>query len=158
MGPINPLERLPNPLQPPLVLLRKKNSGGISRPRSGTKSEGIHEWGRRAPAHAGYLEVDGLAGALEVDLDEEQPLVVLAADGLEEAAAADDVEEHEVVGGRQVVEVVLRGRRLRRPRDLIPHYCLHLRRRRRTPGSPAPGARFAARFAVAGYVVALRGA
>jgi hypothetical protein len=55
-----------------------------------------------------YLEVYGLVDALKVDLDEEQPLVVLAADGLEEAAAADDVEEHEIVGGRQVVEVVLR--------------------------------------------------
>jgi hypothetical protein len=32
---------------------------------------------------------------------------VLAADGLEEEATADDVKEHEIVGGRQVVEVVL---------------------------------------------------
>lgn len=121
--------------------------------------------GRGAPAssrqpRAGYLEVDGLSGALEVDLDEEQPLVVLAADGLEEAAAADDVEEHEVVGGRQVVEVVLRRRRLRRPRDLIPHRGLRLRRRR-APRSRLAGAswgllRFAARFA--GCAVALRGA
>lgn len=67
------------------------------------------------------LEVEGLPGALEVDLDEEEALVVLAEDGLEEAAAADEVEQHEVVGGGQVVQVVLRRRRLRRPRDLVPH-------------------------------------
>lgn len=87
VGSLQPLEGVPNPLQPPLML----------------------------------LEVEGLAGALEVDLDEEQPLVVLAADGLEEAAAADDLDEHEVVRGREVVEVVLRRRRLRRLGDLVPH-------------------------------------
>lgn len=67
------------------------------------------------------LEVERLACALEVDLDEEEALVVLAEDGLEEAAAGDDVEEHEVVGGGQVVQVVLGRGRLRRPRDLVPH-------------------------------------
>jgi hypothetical protein len=98
--------------------------------------KGFARGARKQASSRSYLEVDGLAGALEVDLDEEQPLIVLAADGLEAAAASDDVEEHEVVGGRQVVEVVLRRRRLRRPRDLIPHHG----GRRRSPvaGSPTP--------------------
>lgn len=101
VGALEPLERPPDPLQPPLMV----------------------------------LEVEGLPGALEVDLDEEEALVVLAEDGLEEAAAADEVEQHEVVGGGQVVQVVLRRRRLRRPRDLVPHprgapLCLSCPRRR----------------------------
>jgi hypothetical protein len=100
VGTLYPLERVPDPLQPPLML----------------------------------LEVDGLASALEVDLDEEEPLIVLAADGLEEATTADDIEEHEVVGGREVVEVVLRRRRLRRSRDLIPHRALRRPSGRRLAG------------------------
>lgn len=65
-------------------------------------------------------EIDGIA-ALKVDLDENKPLIVLALDGFEEAAATQHLLKHEVVGGRQVVEVVLRGRRLRRARDLVAH-------------------------------------
>lgn len=53
MGSLDPLESVPNPLQPPLC-----------------------------------------SGALEVDLDDEQHLVVLAANGLEEAVVTVDVEEH----------------------------------------------------------------
>ena len=154
MGPLDPLERVSNPFQPPLVLLRNQRRDLTTTIRNQIRWKSRGDWGAPASSrqpHAGYLEVDGLAGALEVDLDEEQPLVVLAADGLEEAAAADDVEEHEVVGGRQVVEVVLRRRRLRRPRDLIPHRGLRLRRRRCTPGSPAtPGACFASLLASRG--------
>jgi hypothetical protein len=76
-----------------------KNSNGISRPWFRTKSEGTHKGvGSLRAATRSYLEVDGLTGALEVDLDDEQHLVVLAANGLEEAVVTDDVEEHEVVG------------------------------------------------------------
>jgi len=120
VGALDPLERVPNPLQPPLVL----------------------------------PEVDGLAGALEVDLDEEQALIVLAADGLEAAAASDDIEEHEVVGGRQVMEVVLRRRRLRRPRDLIPHHG----GRRPLPTSPPPGPRLAGVWGLLRFASRLAGA
>lgn len=65
-------------------------------------------------------EVDAVV-ALEVDLDEDEPLVVLALDRLEEAALAEDLLEDQVVGGGQVVEVVLRRRPLLRARDLVPH-------------------------------------
>lgn len=83
-------------------------------------------------------EVDAVV-ALEVDLDEDEPLVVLALDRLEEAALAEDLLEDQVVGGGQVVEVVLRRRPLLRARDLVPHgwgrggdsvRCKSLRRRR----------------------------
>lgn len=66
------------------------------------------------------LEIEGIA-ALEVDLDEDEALVVLAEDRLEEAAAAQDLDEDEVVGGGEIVEVVLRCRDLRRPSYLVPH-------------------------------------
>lgn len=117
VGALEPLERPPDPLQPPLMVLRGNGqifSGPPCPNRRGTDVD-VDVDGY------GYLEVEGLAGALEVDLDEEEAFVVLAEDGLEEAAAADEVEQHEVVGGGQVVQVVLRRRRLRRPRDLVPH-------------------------------------
>lgn len=129
VGSLQPLEGVPNPLQPPLMLLPKPAPTDLKtrfpnpKSRGGRgQSEGRAKGARAAkPAEFSYLEIEGLAGALEVDLDEEQPLVVLAADGLEEAAAADDLDEHEVVRGREVVEVVLRRRRLRRLGDLVPH-------------------------------------
>lgn len=65
-------------------------------------------------------EVEVVA-ALEVDLDEDEALVVLAEDGLEEAAAAENLLEDEVVGRRQVMEVVLGGGDLGRARNLVPH-------------------------------------
>ena len=65
-------------------------------------------------------EVEEVA-ALEVYLDEDQTLVVLAEDGLEEPASSEDLLQYEVVRGRQVVEVVLRRRHLRRAGDLVPH-------------------------------------
>ena len=65
-------------------------------------------------------EVEVVA-ALEVDLDEDEALVVLAEDGFEEAATAKDLLEDEIVGRRQVVEVVLGGGDLGRARNLVPH-------------------------------------
>lgn len=59
---------------------------------------------------------------LEVDLDKEEPLAILAADRLEEVVAADNLDEHEVVGRGEMVEVVLHHRRMRHPRDLITHH------------------------------------
>lgn len=52
-------------------------------------------------------EVERVA-TLEVDLDEDKALVVFAEDGFKEAAAAEDLDENQVVGGGQVVEIVLR--------------------------------------------------
>jgi hypothetical protein len=72
-----------------------KNNNGISQPWFRTKSKGTHKGvGSLRAATRNYLEVDGLTGALEVDLDDEQHLVVLAANGLEEAVVTVDVEEH----------------------------------------------------------------
>lgn len=65
-------------------------------------------------------EIDRVA-ALEIDLDEHQTFVVLAEDRLEESASAQNLLEDEVVRGRQVVEVVLRRRHLRRSSDFVPH-------------------------------------
>lgn len=59
--------------------------------------------------------------ALEVDLDEHQTLIVLAEYGLEKAVPAEDFLEHQVVRRRQIMQIVFRGRGLRRPRDLVPH-------------------------------------
>lgn len=46
---------------------------------------------------------------------------MLAADGLEQAIMAEGLDEDEIVRRRQVVEVVLRRRYLRRLRYLVPH-------------------------------------
>lgn len=59
--------------------------------------------------------------ALEVDLDEHQTLVVLAEYGFEETVPPQHFFEDQVVRRRQIVQIVLRRRRLRRPRDLVPH-------------------------------------
>lgn len=62
------------------------------------------------------LELEGLSGALEVDLDEKAALIVL----VEEAATPDEVKHHEVVGGGQLVQVGLHRRGLRCPAILFP--------------------------------------
>lgn len=81
-----------------------------------------------------YPQINVIA-ALEVDLDEDEALVVLAEDGLEEAAAAEHLLKHQIVGGRKVVKVVLRRRRLRRPGYLVTH----LRHQRRSSANPSLG-------------------
>lgn len=65
-------------------------------------------------------QTNGVA-ALEVDLDEHQTLVVFAEYGLEESVPAQNFLQHQVVRRRQIMQVVLRRRRLRRPSDLVPH-------------------------------------
>lgn len=65
-------------------------------------------------------EIDGVA-ALEIDLDEDQALVVLAQNRLQEPAPPEDLLQNQVVRRRQVVEVVLGGRDLGRARDLVAH-------------------------------------
>jgi hypothetical protein len=84
-GALESLERPPYLLQPPLMVLRGNRKIFSCRPAAQTE-EG------RGCGCDGYLEVEGLSGGLEVDLDEEEALVVLAEDGLEEAAAANEVE------------------------------------------------------------------
>lgn len=73
-------------------------------------------------------EIDGIA-ALEIDLDEDQALVVLAENRLEETASAENLLKDQIVGGRQVVEVVLGGGDLGGARDLVAH-SVPLRRAR----------------------------
>lgn len=68
-------------------------------------------------------EIDGVS-ALEIDLDENQTLVVLAQNRFEEAASAENLLQDQVVRRRQVVEVVLGGGDLGRARDLVSHPCL----------------------------------
>jgi hypothetical protein len=69
-------------------------------------------------------EIDGVA-ALEIDLDEDETLVVLAENRLQEPASAEDLLQDQVVRRRQVVEVVLGGRDLGRASDLVAHFvCL----------------------------------
>jgi hypothetical protein len=58
---------------------------------------------------------------LEIDLDEDEALVVLAENGLEETATAEDLLEDQIVRRRQVVEAVLGGGDLCRPHDLVAH-------------------------------------
>lgn len=65
-------------------------------------------------------QINGVA-PLKVDLDEHQTLVVLAEYGLEESIPAQNFLEHQVVRRRQIMQVVLRRRRLRRPGNLVPH-------------------------------------
>jgi hypothetical protein len=68
-------------------------------------------------------EIDGVA-ALEIDLDEDQSLVVLAENRLQEPASPEDLLQDQVVRRRQVVEVVLGSRDLSRARDLVAHSVL----------------------------------
>lgn len=68
-------------------------------------------------------EIDGVA-ALEIDLDEDQALVVLAENRLQEPASPEDLLQDQVVRRRQVVEVVLGSRDLGRARDLVSHSVL----------------------------------
>lgn len=65
-------------------------------------------------------EIDGVA-ALEIDLNEDEALVVLAENRLQEPASAEDLLQDQVVRRRQVVEVVLGGRDLGRASDLVAH-------------------------------------
>ena len=65
-------------------------------------------------------EIDGIA-ALEIHLNENEALVVLALNRLEETTAPKHLLQHQIVRRRQVVKVVLRRRNLRRARDLVPH-------------------------------------
>lgn len=65
-------------------------------------------------------QINGVA-TLEVDLDEDQTLVVLAEDGFEKSASSEDFLEHEIVRRRQIVEVVFRRRCLRCASDLVAH-------------------------------------
>lgn len=107
-------------------------------------------------------EVDAVV-ALEVDLHEDQPLVVLALDRLEEAPLAEDLLEDQVVGGGQVVKVVLRCGPLLRARDLVAHgrrFSSQRRRIRRfvsrkSYGDAVDGLRDAAAFVFPGFVLML---
>lgn len=65
-------------------------------------------------------KVEGFA-ALEINLDEDEALVMLAEYGFEEASASEELHKHQIITGREVVEVVLRRGHLGRPCDLIPH-------------------------------------
>lgn len=68
-----------------------------------------------------------VVAALEIDLDEDQTFVVFAENGFEESAAPQNLLKDEIVRRREVVQVVLRRRCLRRSCDLVAHFLiLHL--------------------------------
>lgn len=94
---LNRVKNRPNLRQSPLILL----------PRAQTVlNQGIDkskEVGQASEIQTEYLEIEGIT-ALEVDLDEDEALIVLAEDRLEETAASQDLDEDEVVGGAEIGE------------------------------------------------------
>lgn len=52
-------------------------------------------------------EIEGVT-ALEVDLNQHETFIVFAKNGFEEPSAPENFDQHEIVRGREVVEVILR--------------------------------------------------
>ncbi|KAG0598094.1 hypothetical protein M758_12G045500, partial [Ceratodon purpureus] len=58
---------------------------------------------------------------LEVHLDKQQPLIVHALHRLQKPPPSERLLQHQIIRRRQVVQVILRRRHLRRPGQLVPH-------------------------------------